>query len=334
MVRPSSVRPTSRPRACHAGADLGAGVSGIGVSGAGIFSAGVFGVLALCAGLAFGASAVEAQEASQPRAISIPAITVAPPQAAPARRPGSKVAATDAKPAGPKPAAAAKPQDPAKAEARAPQAAAKPSISPPSISSPSTSSPATSPSRPAATAPSLGSATANPAAATAPQAPSGAKVSKPYFIEFRARSAQSYGHTFAVHGRVGQKITAEQVVGLHPATESPIPWMIGHLVLVPSETGASDGDTEDQYIIARYRIALSEPEYRKVLAFMKNLQASSPVWHAVLYNCNAFVADIAKSMGLRTPTSTMLMPKEFINTLKSLNTSTQRADAPGAPTAR
>ncbi len=151
------------------------------------------------------------------------------------------------------------------------------------------------------------------------------KEAKPYFIEFRARAAQSYGHTFAVHGRLGQKITADQVVGLHPATESPIPWMIGHVILVPSETGASDGDIEDQYIIARYRILLTEAEYKRVTAYMKELQANSPVWHAVLYNCNAFVADIAKFMGLKTPVSTLLMPKDFITELKELNTGTEQA---------
>src|SRR4051794_15109245 len=145
------------------------------------------------------------------------------------------------------------------------------------------------------------------------------KQAKPYFIEFRARAAQSYGHTFAVYGRVGQKITADQVVGLHPFTESPIPWMVGHLILVPSETGASDGDTEDQYIIARYRILLTEPDYRRIVAHMKQMQASSPVWHAVLYNCNAFVADIAKYMGLKTPFSTLQMPKDFITQLREMN---------------
>ena len=98
------------------------------------------------------------------------------------------------------------------------------------------------------------------------------KQTKPYFIEFRSRAAQSYGHTFAVYGRVGQKITADQVVGLHPFTESPIPWMAGHLILVPSETGASDGDTEEQYITARYRILLSEQDYRRLVTHMKHMQ--------------------------------------------------------------
>ena len=145
------------------------------------------------------------------------------------------------------------------------------------------------------------------------------KSSKAYFVEFRARSALSYGHTFLVHGRVGQKITKKDVVGLHPATESSVPWMIGHIIPVVSETGASDGDYEDRYIIARYRVLLTEAEYKKTLATMRRMQASSPVWHAVLYNCNRFVGDIAQTMGLRAPGNSLLMPKEYINTLKSIN---------------
>lgn len=164
-------------------------------------------------------------------------------------------------------------------------------------------------------------ATASPVRAAAkPAAP---KVAKPYFIEFRARSALSYGHTFAVYGRVGQKNPQLKVAGLHPFTESSIPWMIGHLVPVPSETGASDGDTEDEYIIARYRVLLSEPEYKTLLATIKKMQDSSPVWHAVLYNCNAFVGDIAKSLGLKAPSS-LQMPKEYIDEMRSMN-----SDGPG-----
>ena len=145
------------------------------------------------------------------------------------------------------------------------------------------------------------------------------KSSKPYFIEFRARSALSYGHTFLVHGRAGQKITAKDVIGLHPATESSVPWMIGHLIPVVSETGASDGDFEEAYVIARYRIGLTEAEYKKTLGTMRAMQKNHPVWHAVVYNCNRFVGDVAESMGLKAPSNSLLMPKDFINTLKSLN---------------
>jgi hypothetical protein len=170
---------------------------------------------------------------------------------------------------------------------------------------------------PAQATPAPAAAPTHVAAAPAAEATHG----KSYYIEFRARSAQSYGHTFSIHGRLNGngQIVSKTVVGLHPATESPVPWMIGHLVLVPSETGASDGDKEDQYVTARFRVNLNAEEYRKVTGYMKDLQAKSPVWHAVLYNCNAFVGDIAKFMGMETPSSTMLMPAEYINELRKLN---------------
>ncbi|MBF9232287.1 hypothetical protein [Microvirga alba] len=155
----------------------------------------------------------------------------------------------------------------------------------------------------------------------------------PYFIEFRARYALSYGHTFAMFGRLNARgeIIQREVAGLHPAGNSPVPWMIGHVVPVASETGPSDGDLEEKYVSARYRLVLKEAEYTKLTAFIKKLQASSPLWSAVAYNCNAFVADIAKFMGLETPSSTLLYPADFINKLRDLNVGRERAASTEAP---
>jgi len=147
-----------------------------------------------------------------------------------------------------------------------------------------------------------------------------AEIEKPYYIEFRSRSAESYGHTFAMFGRQdaqGHLLTRE-VAGLHPASTSDVPYVLGHLIPVPSETGASDGDLEDQYMTAKYHIDLTPAEYNDVVAYIRDLQASSPVWHAVLYNCSAFVGDIAEHMGLRTP-SPLLFPENYINGIRNLN---------------
>ena len=86
-----------------------------------------------------------------------------------------------------------------------------------------------------------------PAARTAPR----------YFIDFRARSALSYGHTFVVFGRVGERLTPRNVAGLHPKGDSSITYIFGHLLPVDSETGASDGDLDEQYTTARYRVWLT-----------------------------------------------------------------------------
>ena len=151
--------------------------------------------------------------------------------------------------------------------------------------------------------------------------PSGEAVQELYYLEFRARSAESYGHTFAMFGRRNAKgdILTREVAGLHPPSTSDVPYVLGHIIPVPSETGPSDGDLEDQYMTARYRLDLSKAEYDDVVDYIRELQASSPVWHAVLYNCSAFVGDIAQYMGLRTPSS-LLFPEAYINTLQELNT--------------
>src|SRR5688500_158407 len=150
-----------------------------------------------------------------------------------------------------------------------------------------------------------------------------------YFVEFRSRSALSYGHTFVVHGRMNARgpIASSQVAGLHPAGDDPTPWLIGHVIPVPSETGPSDGDLDERYVSARYLVPLSEPEYRRVTAYIKQLQARSPAWHAITYNCNAFVADIARFMGLQTPSSTLLYPADFISELRTLNSGSKKQDA-------
>jgi hypothetical protein len=216
-------------------------------------------------------------------------------------------------------------------------APSKPAASKPVASKPTAAKPATV--QAAAAAPAATTAAPKPAEAgvavtgSAPaSAPAAGPAGKNYYIEFRSRSAQSYGHTFAVYGRLnGTRIATKTVVGLHPATESPIPWMIGHVVLVPSETGASDGDTEDQYVTARARVVMNEAEFKKVMGFINQLKAKSPVWHAVLYNCNAFVGDIASFMGLETPGSTMLMPEDYIGGIRDRNLGRQSASMIGTP---
>jgi hypothetical protein len=145
-------------------------------------------------------------------------------------------------------------------------------------------------------------------------------IARPYYIEFRARAAYNYGHAFVVHGRVGEPLTKRSVVGLHPVGESPASWLIGHVVPVPSETGWSDGDIgyNDRYITAKYRVYLTETEYRVVAAKLREMQNSSPIWSAELYNCVAFVGDIAAFLGMQHPFH-WVMPKEYIEGIRAMN---------------
>ncbi|GEP11062.1 hypothetical protein [Methylobacterium gnaphalii] len=149
-----------------------------------------------------------------------------------------------------------------------------------------------------------------------------------YAIEFRSRYALSYGHTFIMYGRLNAKgqLVDRVVAGLHPAGDSPQPWMLGHIVPVKSETGPSDGDLEDKYVSARYRVTVEEPEFRRIVAYIKNKQANSGTWHAIFNNCSGWVADVGRYMGLSAPNS-LAMPEDFINGMKRMNEGNDRRTA-------
>jgi hypothetical protein len=144
---------------------------------------------------------------------------------------------------------------------------------------------------------------------------------KPYFIEFRSRTAVSYGHTFVLHGRLGDgnRFAGYQIAGLHPKGDDPNVYMQGMMVPVASETGPSWGDQDEQYLTARFCVTLTEAEYRKALAYIKHLQATKKTWHATTYNCNAFAADIARHIGLDAPNPNMYLPQAFITRLGDAN---------------
>jgi hypothetical protein len=154
-----------------------------------------------------------------------------------------------------------------------------------------------------------------------------------YFIEFRSRRALSYGHSFVVFGRRDSKgrVLEQEVAGLAPKSDDPNVYMAAHLVPVESSVGWTDGDLEKEYMSAFWRVPLNEPEYRRVVAKIRDLQASRPVWHAVIYNCNSFVGDIARSMGYKAPFH-LLAPRQYIDQLRRMNGG-KNADGWTAPSA-
>jgi len=148
-----------------------------------------------------------------------------------------------------------------------------------------------------------------------------------YYVEFRSRQAWDYGHTFVVFGRVGETPGKKNVAGLSPKGDDPKMWLMGHYMPVPSDTGWTDGDLEDRYITSRYRVLLNKDQYDRVVAHIRELQARSHFWSVEMYNCNAFVADIATFMGLKAPSSSWIYPRVFVSNLRKINTGHPEAAA-------
>ncbi|MGA2287617.1 hypothetical protein [Bradyrhizobium sp.] len=137
----------------------------------------------------------------------------------------------------------------------------------------------------------------------------------PYYVDFRARTAASWGHAFVWYGKTSERQV--EVAGLTPAGDV-LTYVVGYMTLVPSETGASYGDLDPQYLTASYRVYLDEADAKRVFAYIKKLQASSPVWNAETFNCTAFIGNIASFMGLKVP-NRWLRPENYVNSLKEMN---------------
>jgi hypothetical protein len=149
--------------------------------------------------------------------------------------------------------------------------------------------------------------------------PGSGSAKGPYYVDFRARTAASWGHAFVWFGKTSER--AVEVAGLTPAGDT-LPYVLGHLMWVPSETKASYGDLDPQYLIASYRVYLNEPDAKRVFAYIKKLQASSPVWNAETTNCTAFIGSIAEFMGMKVP-HRWQRPENYVNNLKAMNSGRQ-----------
>lgn len=142
-----------------------------------------------------------------------------------------------------------------------------------------------------------------------------ASAKGPYYVDFRARTAASYGHAFVWFGKTSDKKV--EVAGLWPQGDE-VPYMLGHLMWVPAGTGATYGDLDVQYLTASYRVYLSEADAMKTFAYIKHLQGTHPLWNAETTNCTAFLGEIASFMGLKAPFH-LQKPEAYVNQLKALN---------------
>jgi hypothetical protein len=152
-----------------------------------------------------------------------------------------------------------------------------------------------------------------------------------YFVEFRARNAASYGHMYVMFGEVNARheIIKSAIAGLFPAGDaqdcencSIYNWTIGHVLPVPSEIGASDGDLEEQYILARFRIWIDADQYKRLIGYIDERKAHKGPWNAFFANCVIFGRDIASFLNVKMPplaAIALLFPKDMVEAIRDAN---------------
>lgn len=155
-----------------------------------------------------------------------------------------------------------------------------------------------------------------------------------YFVEFRARNAASYGHLYVMFGKVNDRheIIKSEVAGFFPAGDdrncvncSVYNWTIGHVLPVPSEIGASDGDLEEQYVLARFRVWVDAQQYQSLVAYINERKANKGFWNAFFANCVTFGRDVASFLKVKMPPlmsvapSVVMYPKDVVESLREAN---------------
>ena len=169
-----------------------------------------------------------------------------------------------------------------------------------------------------------------------------------FFVEFRARNATSYGHMYVMYGEVNERreVIRSEIAGFFPAGDSRncencsvYNWTIGHVIPVASEIGASDGDLEEQYVLARYRVWIDAAQYKSLVAYIKQRKAEPRPWHAFLNNCVTFGRDVALFLNLNVPPvmrialSVVMYPQSVVESIRDANGGEKNQgplkDAPG-----
>ena len=142
-----------------------------------------------------------------------------------------------------------------------------------------------------------------------------------HYIEFRVAEIGTYGHSYVAYGRLDArgKPADAHYADLHPMGNYLI-MAVGHLLPVPANT-EWDPDVLKLPIASSYFRPLNAADYAKLQTALRRARENKqPYWNAVTNNCNHFVAELARAIGLRTPNDFQLS-YAFVPALRQLNES-------------
>ena len=143
----------------------------------------------------------------------------------------------------------------------------------------------------------------------------------PYYVEFRVAVDGVYGHSYIAYGRLESPGRTANYADIHPTGDFPS-MVLGHFFPMAAATNP-EKDTLGYKIASRFRRPLTAAEYRRLKLVVFRIRAAHHSWSVLAYNCNDFVADVARGMGMQAPT-TLSLPYDFIPTLQAINERTLR----------
>jgi hypothetical protein len=145
------------------------------------------------------------------------------------------------------------------------------------------------------------------------------KLSEGYYVEFRVAQIGAYGHSYVVYGPSGGRA---KYADLHPMGGYAV-MALGHVLPVPANS-EWDPDVLRLPVMARYRRKLSAQQYQELLGAIRLAKVKHRHWNAITNNCNHFIAELARSIGMRVP-GAFQVSYSFVPALRALNESPRGA---------
>jgi hypothetical protein len=140
----------------------------------------------------------------------------------------------------------------------------------------------------------------------------------PYYVEFRVAVDGVYGHSHIAYGHLnalGQPATTSYA-DIHPTGSVPS-MVLGHFIPMEAAT-TPEKETLGFKIASRFRRPLTAAEYHKLKSVIARIRANGHAWSVLAYNCNDFVAEVARGIGMQAP-ATLLPCYDFIPKLQAMN---------------
>jgi hypothetical protein len=139
-----------------------------------------------------------------------------------------------------------------------------------------------------------------------------------FYVEFRAARIGLYGHSYITYGRLtgDRRPASANHADIHP-DGGFFSMVLGHFLPMTAAMGPVE-ETLRRTLVHAYRCELQAAEHDSLLQAIVELQAARRTWNVFAYNCNDFVADVARDLGLRTP-RTLVRSYTFIAELGRLN---------------
>lgn len=138
-----------------------------------------------------------------------------------------------------------------------------------------------------------------------------------YFLEFRGRPSENFGHSYVIARKVGRngRGVASRMAGFGPMRgSSGIDTLFG-------VRGALRIYSEDRRIrpTQRFVVRVSRRAYIRAMAAIAYTSRRPGMFYLLDRNCNSFVGNVARAAGIRAPDADGIMPEDYVARLRALN---------------